>query len=318
MKWIWPIIISIIYWCIIGAGIGQLYAIELEGGLLQDTSKEASTYYAYGPSYIETQTFYLINRARENPIAFAQMLGIDLDDLRRRAGERLWSLFQNGLMPISPNPRLQMLASFHSKDMIENIYYSYNDLNGLTPFQRMEEAGLEPIQGEEALGLLLLDKIMPSDIIALTLTSNLLYEELSSNPLMLKLFSPDIKEIGIGVSIGQVSIASFPEMQAVVLTCDLLKRRDPSLTVFGVVFEDINGNGAFDMGEGREGVHIMLFGKDSIEETITDETGRYLLGVSEKGFYKILLTTGEFYSLFEKIVVVGDEGAELNIKLSSP
>lgn len=48
-----------------------------------------------------------------------------------------------GLKPLSPNPKAQEVARAHSRDMFAQGYFSHISLDGRTPFQRMEDGGVE-------------------------------------------------------------------------------------------------------------------------------------------------------------------------------
>ena len=48
-----------------------------------------------------------------------------------------------GLKPLSSNPKAQEVARAHSRDMYAQGYFSHISLDGRTPFQRMEDGGVE-------------------------------------------------------------------------------------------------------------------------------------------------------------------------------
>ncbi len=48
-----------------------------------------------------------------------------------------------GLKALSPNPKAQEVARAHSRDMFAQGYFSHISLDGRTPFQRMEDGGVE-------------------------------------------------------------------------------------------------------------------------------------------------------------------------------
>ena len=58
-----------------------------------------------------------------------------------------------GLKPLAPDPELTEVARRHSADMFARGYFSHNTPEGLTPFDRMHEAGVQYLTAGENLAL---------------------------------------------------------------------------------------------------------------------------------------------------------------------
>lgn len=58
-----------------------------------------------------------------------------------------------GLKPLVMDEKLQEVARAHSRDMFEKGYFAHNNLEGLTPFDRMDEAGIRYLLAGENLAL---------------------------------------------------------------------------------------------------------------------------------------------------------------------
>ncbi len=97
--------------------------------------KAAILYDSGNPTADEQLVLENVNRARANPIAEGQRLGIDIHE----------GLSNPSL--VGPRPPLAMskillsIAEAHTRDMYNLNYFSHNDPNGTTPFERMTHAG---------------------------------------------------------------------------------------------------------------------------------------------------------------------------------
>src|SRR5215831_5427225 len=85
---------------------------------------------------LEQMLLELINRARLDPAAEAARFGIALNE----------GLAPNTISPVSKQPlamneTLLSVARAHSQDMIDRDYCDHNTPEGVTPFQRMTNAG---------------------------------------------------------------------------------------------------------------------------------------------------------------------------------
>src|SRR5208337_3629274 len=99
-------------------------------------SVKASIEYDSGdPTAAEQLVLEYVNRARANPIAEGQRLGIDIHE----------GLSNPNLVgprpPLAMNKILLDIAEAHTQDMYTQSYFSHNDPNGTTPFDRMSHAG---------------------------------------------------------------------------------------------------------------------------------------------------------------------------------
>src|SRR5207244_3384194 len=84
-------------------------------------------------------------RARSNPTAEAQRLGIGVND-GLPAGT-----ITGPAMPLAPNQLLLNAATAHSQDMLQNNYFNFNSPSGSTPLSRILAAGYPAAQYAGAL-----------------------------------------------------------------------------------------------------------------------------------------------------------------------
>lgn len=116
------------------------------------------------------------------------------------------------------------------------------------------------------------------------------------------LHNDDFKEVGIGVIEG-----TNGSVGPVLTTQDF---GNPGAAVFatGVVYEDLNGNQFYDVGEGRGGVRVDVLG--SAYYAVTSESGGYAVPVSQAGATTVTFSGGGF-STFQ----ANAEFADRNIKI---
>jgi hypothetical protein len=236
-------------------------------------AKALTLYNSGNPTPEEQLVLEYINRARANPVAEGQRLGIDIH-------EGLEDDPQNGCYgpeyvgvrpPLAMNPVLLAIAEGHSEDMYNQNYFSHTDPNGTTAFQRMANAGYNYISAGENIGA-------GTDMSATDLEDTLMID--SGYPCrahrmnLLDIFPyppPAYYEVGIGYYEGSSGQAF--------ITQDFGTQVDTIPFLTGVVYNDANGNGFYDIGEGIAGV------------TITPSSGNYYAVSSSSGGYAFPIPT---------------------------
>ena len=132
-------------------------------GLFAPGVKAAVLYDSGNPTPDEQLVLEYINRARADPIAEGQRLGIDIHE-----GLTNPSLV-GSRPPLAMNKILSSIAEAHSEDMYNLGYFSHTDPNGTTPFDRMINAGYnyvlagENIAGGSGLSAIDLEDLMMID-----------------------------------------------------------------------------------------------------------------------------------------------------------
>jgi hypothetical protein len=234
-------------------------------------ARAASILYNSGdPTPDEQLVLEYINRARANPIAEGQRLGIDIHE----------GLSDPTLVgarpPLAMNPILLDTATAHTLDMYNHNYFSHNDPNGTTPFDRMTHAGYNyAMAGENMAGgvdmtssqledFMMVDSGTPGRPHRVNLLDIFPYP-CGAPPCI-------YSEVGIGYL-----NAPTPDGQGLssLITEDFGATGYTGPFLLGVVYNDQNGNNFYDIGEGISGV------------TITPNTGTYYAISSTSGGYAI-------------------------------
>jgi uncharacterized protein YkwD len=158
------------------------------------------------PSQYEEDLLQLINEARENPLIVATSLGMDADQVLRDLPE-LEDILTNGLPPLIFNENLYAAAGAHTRDMLENNYYSHISLDGRTYDDRIVESGYYPVVTGESLGMLgFYNFIQPADAVEL-IFENMFRDELDpARTERRNILDSDLEKAGIGFGAGTFKI----------------------------------------------------------------------------------------------------------------
>ncbi|MCP4110130.1 MAG: hypothetical protein GY749_32180 [Desulfobacteraceae bacterium] len=170
-------------------------------------------------SPMELRLFEKINQARENPLATAELLGMDTGKLLEDLSD-IYDILTQGLLPFTYNEKLCMSAKNHNQDMIENQYYSHDSSDGRTYEQRIAETGYVPLIAGESLDYLAIDSFVEPDKAVDLIFESMFKDEL--NPESEKkrmILSHDFKEIGVAFGSGRLEIDGSYD-NAYVVTCD--------------------------------------------------------------------------------------------------
>jgi len=237
-------------------------------------AKAMLLYDSGNPSPDEQLVLEMINRARSNPVAEGQRLGIDIHEgLQDPNGPEL----VGPRPPLAMNPALLAIAQAHSEDMYNQNYFSHTDPNGTTAFDRMTNAGYDYARAGENMAagpgmsaadledFMMVDSGTPGRPHRVNLLDIFPYP--CGDP------PCAYSEVGVGYFQGPSGQAFITE------DFGATSFSGPFLT--GVVYDDANGSNFYDVGEGIAGV------------TITPSSGNYYaISTSSGGFAFPIGTSG--------------------------
>jgi len=243
--------------------------------LIAPTVKAATLYDSGNPTPEEQLVLEYINRARANPIAEGQRLGIDIHQ----------GLPNPSLVgprpPLAMNKILLGIAEAHTQDMYNLNYFSHNDPNGTTPFGRMTHAGYNYLLAGENMAA------SGGDQSAGELEDFMMVDAgTAGHPHrvnLLDLINPypcgdppcAYSEVGIGYYDG---VTPNSDGLTSLITEDFGATNTGSF-LLGVIYNDKNSNNFYDPGEGIGGV------------TITSSVGSYYAVSSPAGGYAFPIGT---------------------------
>jgi hypothetical protein len=274
----------------------------------------------------ELEFFNLINQARENPLAVAESLGMDPDQIMQDFPE-LRDILIAGLPPLTFNRNLYAAASAHSQDMLENGYYSHFSSDGRTFDDRIRESGYDPLTTGESMGLFpLCGDSTPEKGVDL-LFERIFTDELKPDSAADRNILDDrgLKEVGISFITGTSSqLGGICGDHVSLLVADFGSSTaplDPSLV--GVVYSDLDQDGLYSQGEGIPGVAMSIDGPSGLLINIyTNETGGFsvalipgpywiMVRMDEQEMIKYVELEEENQAVMFKVVPDSEEGDHL-------
>lgn len=232
--------------------------------------------YIYGdPTPAEQVHLEVINRARANPQAEADRLGIGL-----LAGVPAGKIDGNPQPPLTLNATLSEVARTHSQDMVARDYFSHFTPEGLKPSERITAAGYGYQAMGENIANLFNTETLEAVNSSLQMHDNLFIDEgIAGRGHRVNILSPDFKEVGIGLAGGQQT-KSGTLFNTFYLTTDFATAKDdPHSFIVGVAYDDQNGDNFYTAGEGIAGVTVTVEGTGA--QTVTASAGGYALYLAE-------------------------------------
>jgi uncharacterized protein YkwD len=244
----------------------------------------------YQPTAVEQLFLEDLNNARANPAAYGASIGIDL----------------SGVAPAPPlafNPNLIQAALLHSQDMNARGYFDHNTPEGVDPGTRMQQAGFAWTSwGESIAG----GTAYPGPAEALAgLIQDTGVADLGHRRQLLAIDAIYKNQNQLGIGIVQGGTGPLTNYYTIDTAAAVLDN-GPFLT--GVVYNDLNGNGQYDIGEGLAGVTITLSGGGS---TTTFDSGGYTLAV-QPGTYTVTASGAGLAAPISETVTVGGSNVRLN------
>lgn len=253
----------------------MLTAISLPMVLFTPTVKATTLYDSGNPTAGAQLVLEYINRARANPIAEGQRLGIDIHQ----------GLPNPSLVgprpPLAMNKILLGIAQIHTQEMYNLNYFSHNDPNGTTPFDRMTHAGYNYLLAGENMAASGADQSAGELEDFMIVDAGTAGHPHRVN--LLDLINPypcgdppcAYSEVGIGYYDG---VTPNSDGLTSLITEDFGATNTGSF-LLGVVYNDKNGNNFYDIDEGIGGV------------TITPSVGSYYAVSSPAGGYAFPIGT---------------------------
>jgi len=259
------------------------------------------------PNTSEQYLLELVNRARANPTAEAARFGIDLNQ-----GLTPGTITNAPKPPLAFHWQLNNAARAHSQWMLDTDTFSHIGVGGSWPGHRMANAGY-PFSGSWAWGEnIALDSTAGTPHLKdMTISS---YEGwfLSAGHRH-NIMSPEYDEIGIGLVIGQ-----FQTLNALAAT-ENFARSDgtPGPLLVGVVYNDINGNNFYDVGEGVADVSVHVLG--GAYYTVTSSSGGFAVPYDMgggAGDIEVTFSGGALETPVQTTVVGTGENVKLDLQSS--
>jgi uncharacterized protein YkwD len=226
----------------------------------------------FQPTAAEQLMLEQLNDVRANPAAYGASIGVDLSDVA-------------SIQPLAFDPLLVQAARQHAQDMNDRAYFDHNTPDGVDPGGRLTDLGVPWVSWGEssaagtayptsagALQALIVD----AGVSDLGHRKHLLGED--------PVYATQ-NEVGIGiVQGGNGPLSNY-------YTIDTVATNDSRPILTGVIFQDANGDGHYDIGEGLDHVHISVT-NDTTTVTTTDfDSGGFSIPLNA-GTYTVTVSGG--------------------------
>lgn len=249
------------------------------------------------PTPDEQLVLEMVNRARSNPIAEGQRLGIDIHE-----GLQNPSLV-GPRPPLAFNKLLLGIAEAHSREMYNGNYFSHTDPNGTTAFDRMTHAGYNFARAGENMAA-------GTDIGSVDLEDFMMVDSGTQGRLhrvnLLDIFpypcgDPPCaySEIGIGYYEGSTSNS----VGNAFITEDFGATISTGPLLTGVVYNDRNGNNFYDIGEGLAGITVTP--SSGSYYAISSSSGGYAFPIGSSGMITVTASGPGFGPITKTVTLTG-------------
>ena len=216
------------------------------------------------------------------------------------------------LPPLRFEVTLQGTAEAHAQDMLKNAYFSHQSLDGRDYEDRIFDAGYDAYPVGESIGRRALCNGIDEQKACQMLFNNLFIKEGDMN-----ILDPGFSEAGIGMASGECpGLAGICGDHVLLLTADFGCGSEADPGIVGVVFQDLDGNGLYSMGEGMPAALVVA--ADSAGEyahAVTDITGGFSLRL-DPGHYILKVMDKGGNLLDRRDVVVGNVPAAVRFSVS--
>lgn len=269
-----------------GAGNGSGSGSGIGGGSGNGVSGGSGTA-SVNASLLEQLSLERINRARLRPGAEAAANGIAIDE------------GISGQLDITPkqavalNTILNATAHAHSQDMIARNYFAHNTPEGLSPFDRITNAGYVFAAAGENLAWRGTPGVLDEASTVEQQHTDLFVDTgIADRGHRVNMLNNAYREIGIGIVRGDYTYTGT-SYDSLMQTQDYGRSTSDTTFVLGVVYTDANGNGQYDFGEGTANSAVTLGGVTKTANT----GGGYSFEVLQPGTYALRFVSGATQSV---------------------
>jgi hypothetical protein len=258
------------------------------------------------PTADEQYVLEMINRARANPTAEGTRLGIDITE-GLAVGASAYVMVRP---PLAMNKTLLAIARAHSMDMYTNNYFDHVDSTGKDPFQRMTAAGYNFTSAGENIAA-------GSSQTAAQLEDLLMVDagiqDRGHRVNLLHIYPPStpvFQEVGVGF----IAQATPNTMQFAHFETQDFGTTGTGQFLVGVVYDDKNGNGFYDQGEGLAGIQVMP--DSGTYFAVTSTSGGFVIPVTNTGTLNVTISGGTLTAPLSKMVTLSSANVKLDFNVS--
>lgn len=230
-----------------------------------------------GATQLEQLSLERINRARLRPAQEAASNGIAIDE--GAPGQ----LNTTPKQAVALNTFLNQSAKSHSRDMLAQNYFEHNSLTGKTPFQRMNDAGyLYSSAGENLAWRGTTGTVNELQFVEQQHVDLFVDTDIVGRGHRLTMLNSAFREVGIGIVRGNFT-NNGTQYDSIMQTQDFGAPPNSPTFVLGVVYNDSNSNGRYDLGEGVASATVSI----GDATRTTNSAGGYSFAIDQSGAYTL-------------------------------
>jgi|GEM_PF-3682689 len=271
----------------------------------------AQTNYDSGdPTAEEQYILEVVNRARMNPAGEGARLHININEGLTKGTSAVVR------PPLAMNKTLLTVARAHSDDMFNRNYFAHTTPEGQDPFDRMDAAGYNGAAEGENIAL----SSQSGNVAPLgrTLEDNLMVDAgiagRGHRVNLLDIRGPGLpplyREIGVGLTSGMAG-----QSAKTLLTQDF-GDNNAGPFVLGVVYNDANHNGFYDVGEGLSGVTVTP--NAGSFSAVTGTAGGFAFPVSGSGMLTVTASGGGLGAPMQSVISVSGQNVKIDFTSDGP
>ena len=284
----------------------DLAGASLIGGVTWDQTGRKNSYFitiCFGSSLLksEVQVLNMINQVRTEPQKINNYILFNLNSLIQENFDVIHA-FIGTYKPLFLDKTLQKCAKAvleeNANCLDQALYYGYT--------------GVEVDKSSTI-------EIFPktdSNSFAIWIFSSLILDELKAYPEKKVVFNHDFNDAGVAVF--YVNGATYDFAKLTITAGNTIKEDSSYSKIYGLIYNDIDGNGVYAPGEGAADQTVIVYDKltlEKVETSITDNAGHFSISLLNQKEYIIETGTGETKA-GKDIYLDMDQFFELNI--SSP
>ena len=262
----------------------DLAGAACRGGSTWDMTGLKNSYFitiCFGSSLLksEVQILNMINQVRAEPSKINNYILFSLSSLISENFNAVHAFFET-YQPLFIDKTLQKYGTvFNNADQ---DYLSQALAYGYTGVEVDKSSTIE-----------IFPKTDPNSF-AIRIFSSLILDELESYPEKKVVFNPDFNDAGIAVS--YINGVTYDLAELTVTAGNTIEEDSSCSKIYGLIYNDIDGNGVYGPGEGAAGQTVVVYDKETFEKVktaITDNAGHFSISLLNQKEYIIETETGE-------------------------
>jgi uncharacterized protein YkwD len=251
----------------------------------------------------ETTLMVLLNQARRFPLAVAQSMGMNPEEIVAGLPDMATQL-STGMAPVRLDARLYAAASDHGWEMLDMDYLSSESPDGSLPMDRVMRTGYPAAAVGELIRVYASATPIEAKLATAIDFKKLFARELDAGYTASRtILNPQLNDLGVRVlsqapeASSEAGLGMFDRYYINLIVGDFAYKIDETVPtgVYGWAFRDTDTDGVYDAGEGIGKAKVTVYdvGGSVLTETYADPAGGFDIDLAP-GDYRFDVTAGAF------------------------